>query len=52
LTSGKSEYNRIGKLDNAQAAKWHLGGKRDAFQAEFEGAKVDGENEEEKGGGK
>jgi len=49
LTFGKSEYNRIGKLCNAQAAKRYFGGKPDAFQAEFEGSKVDGGSEEEKG---
>jgi hypothetical protein len=52
LTFGKSEYNRLGKLGNAQAAKRHFGGQPDAFQAEFEGAPVDGESEAEKGGGK
>jgi hypothetical protein len=41
LTFGKSEYNRIGKLGNAQAVKRYFGGKPNAFQAEFEGAQVD-----------
>jgi hypothetical protein len=52
LTFGKSEYNRIGKLGNAQAIKRHFGGKPNALPAEFEESKVDGGSEEKKDGGK
>jgi len=41
-----------GKLGGAQPVKRHFGGKPDAFQAEFEDSKVDGESKAKKGGGK
>jgi hypothetical protein len=52
LTFGKSEYNKIGKLGDAQAVKRHFGREPDAFQAEFEGAQVDVESKAKRGGGK